>query len=122
MIEHNQQPRSRTFVVMWDCYGLEAVAEVYDPARKAALEAWAILGNKPVPKENFNMEHWKLRARYNTQRHYEIYAIGVDGSIDREDLVEMFDQDPQSAADLIRARGQQLYSDRRCAKENIAIV
>jgi hypothetical protein len=51
MIEHNQQPRSRTFVVMWDCYGLEAVAEVYDPARKAALEAWAILGNKPVPKE-----------------------------------------------------------------------
>jgi hypothetical protein len=34
----------------------------------------------------------------------------------------MFDQDPQSAADLIRARGQQLYSDRRCAKENIAIV
>jgi len=68
------------------------------------------------------MEHWKLRARYNTQRHYEIYAIGVDASLDREQLVEMFDQDPQSAADLIRARGQQLYSDRRCAKENIAIV
>jgi hypothetical protein len=118
MIEHDQEPRPRMFVVMWDCNGLEAVAEVYDPA----LKAWAILGNKPVPKENFNIEHWKLRARFNSQRHYEIYAIGVDGSIDREDLVEMFDQDPQSAADLIRARGEQLYSDRRSAKEKIAIV
>jgi hypothetical protein len=112
----DQKLRPRIFVVMWDCNGLEAVAEVCDPA----LKAWAILSNKPVPKENFNIEHWKLRARFNSQRHYEIYAIGVDGSIDREHLVEMFDQDPQSAADLIRAKGEQLYSDRR--KEKIAIV
>jgi hypothetical protein len=118
MIQDDQEPRPRTFVVMWDCNGLEAVAEVYDPA----LKAWAILGNKPVPKENFNIEHWKLRARFNPQRHYEIYAIGVDGSMDREDLVEMFTQHPQSAADLIRARGEQVYSDRRSANEKIAII
>ena len=118
MIQDDQEPRSRVFVVMWDCNGLESVAEVYDPA----LKAWAILGNKPVPKENFNINHWKLRARFNPQRHYEIYAIGVEGNITREDLVEMFDQDPQSAADLIRARGEQLYSDRRSANEKIAIT
>ena len=53
-----------------------------------------------------------LRARYNSQRHYEIYAIDADDSITAEDLREMFDQDPQAAADLIRRRGRQLYSDR----------
>jgi hypothetical protein len=86
------------------------------------MKSWAILGNKTVPKENFNIEHWKLRARLNSQRHYEIYAIGVDGSITKEDLVEMFKTDPQYAADLIRARGEQLYSDRRSDKEKIAII
>ena len=118
MTQDDEEMRPRIFVVMWDCNGLEAVAEVYDPA----LKAWAILGNKPVPKENFNINHWKLRAQFNPQRHYEIYAIGVDGSMDREDLVKMFDQDPQSAADLIRARGEKLYSDRRSANKKIAIV
>ena len=115
MIQDDQEPRPRTFVVMWDCNGLEAVAEVYDPA----LKAWAILGNKPVPKENFNIEHWKLRARFNPQRHYEIYAIGVDGTITQEDIRDMFETDPQYAADLIRERGEKIYSDRRTRKDVI---
>lgn len=119
MINDDQdEPRMRAFAVMWDCNGLEAIGEVIDPAFKT----WAILGNKPVPKEDFNIEHWKLRARFNPQRHYEIYAIGVDGNITQEDLAEMFKQDPQYAADLIRARGEQLYSDRRSADEKIAII
>jgi len=111
----NEEPRMRAFAVMWDCHGLESIGEIVDPA----LKTWAILGNKTVPKENFNIEHWKLRARFNSQRHYEIYAIGVDGSITKEDLVEMFTQDPQSAADLIRARGEKLYSDRKTQKDTI---
>ena len=115
MINDDEEPRLRAFAVMWDCNGLEAIAEVYDPA----LKAWAILGNKTPPKENFNIEHWKLRARYNTQRHYEIYAIGVEGSITQEDLAEMFKQDPQYAADLIRARGERIYGHRRTKKDAI---
>jgi hypothetical protein len=118
MNQDDEAPRMRAFAVMWDCHGLEAVAEIYDPA----LKAWAILGNKPPPRENFNIEHWKLRARYNSQRHYEIYAIGVDGNISREDIVEMFKTDPQYAADLIRARGEKIHSDRRSHKEKIVIV
>ena len=118
MNQDTEEPRMRAFAVMWDCNGLESIGEIVDPAMKT----WAILGNKPVPRENFNLEHWKLRARFNSQRHYEIYAIGVDGSITKEDLVAMFKQDSQYAADLIRARGEKLYSDRRSADEKIAIV
>jgi hypothetical protein len=118
MNQDDEEPRMRAFAVMWDCNGLESIGEIVDPAMKS----WAILGNKSVPRENFNIEHWKLRARFNSQRHYEIYAIGVDGSITQEDLVEMFKQDPQYAADLIRSRGEKLYSDRRSSDEKIAIV
>ena len=110
-----EEPRPRTFCVMWDCNGLEAVGEVVDPA----LKTWAVLANKPVPREDFNVLHWQMRARTNTQRCYEIYAIGVDGSITQEDIVDMFKTDPQYAADLIRARGEKIYSDRRTQKDAI---
>ena len=111
----DEELHPRTFCVMWDCNGLESIGEVVDPA----LKTWAVLANKPVPREDFNIEHWKLRARYNTQRCYEIYAIGVEGSITQEDLAEMFKTDPQYAADLIRARGERIYGDRRTKKDAI---
>ena len=110
-----EESRPRTFCVMWDCDGLEAVGEVVDPAMKT----WAVLANRPVPREDFNIQHWQLRAGYNTQRCYEIYAIGVDGTITQEDIVAMFQTDPQYAADLIRARGEKIYSDRRTQKDAI---
>ena len=115
MMDDDEESRPRTFCVMWDCNGLEAIGEVVDPA----LKTWAVLANKPVPREDFNVLHWQMRARTNTQRHYEIYAIGVDGSITQEDIAAMFRNDPQYAADLIRARGEKIYGDRRTQKDAI---
>jgi hypothetical protein len=68
-----------------------------------------------------NIEHWKLRARYNSQRHYEIYIITATPGIDRDDIINMFKADPQYAADTIRRLGQCYYSDRR-EEHKIAIV
>jgi len=114
-MDDDEESRPRTFCVMWDCNGLEAIGEVVDPA----LKTWAVLANKPVPREDFNLMHWQMRARFNTQRHYEIYTIGVDGSITQEDIVAMFETDPQYAADLIRARGERIYGHRRTQKDAI---
>jgi hypothetical protein len=83
------------------------------------MKTWAVLANRPVPREDFNIQHWQLRARYNSQRCYEIYAIGVDGTITQEDIQDMFRTDPQYTADLIRARGEKIYSDRRSRKDAI---
>jgi hypothetical protein len=115
MMDDDEESRPRTFCVMWDCNGLEAIGEVADPA----LKTWAVLANKPVPKNNFNVMHWEMRAQYNPQRHYEIYAIGVDSSITQEDIRDMFETDPQYAADLIRARGERIYGHRRTQKDAI---
>jgi hypothetical protein len=53
-----------------------------------------------------------LRARVNGQRHYELYAIDCQDAISKEDIAQMFEDDPQAAADLFRSRGHRLYSDR----------
>ena len=108
------------FIIMWDNTGLEYIG---DATPDLQTRMWDTLrGANPKDFSVANPMHLRLRAQANPQRHYEIYAIGVDGSITQKDLVEMFKQDPQYAADLIRSRGEKLYSDRRSADEKIAIV
>ena len=60
------------FAIMWDCYGLEAVARIPDPADRT----FALLkGDKPPEVPNINM--WALRGRYNPARNYEIFLIST---------------------------------------------
>jgi len=104
--------KNRIYAVMWDCYGLENIAEVPDPA----LATFAVLKNeKPPETPNINM--WALRARFNTQRHYEIYIITAAPEIERDNIRAMFEADPQTAADTIRRLGTRFYSDRRADHE-----
>jgi len=53
-----------------------------------------------------------LRARYNTQRHYEIYIVTATDGITAEDIRKMFETNPQMSADTIRRIGQCVHSDR----------
>jgi hypothetical protein len=109
--------KNRMFVIMWNCYGLEAVDEVPDPA----LATFAVLKNqKPPETPNINM--WGLRARLNPQRHYEIYIVHATPEITKEDICNMFEADPQSAADTVRRLGQCFYSARRGDQEKIQIT
>lgn len=109
MIEEieDHDPRNRIFIVMWDMHGLEAVVPVPDPADTT----FALLQNKKPP-EMPNLMHMKLRAQYNTQRHYEIYIITTTPGINKDDIVDMFENNPQAAADTVRRLGHCYYSDR----------
>lgn len=101
---------SNLFLVSWDCTGLEAVINVTDYEKEAT---WATLKNEDPPVRLGSMvNHLMLRARANSQRHYEIYTMNVAEGISDEDIRGMFDADPQGSADLIRDRGNQIYSDR----------
>lgn len=87
-------------------------------------KTWNILANKDGRHENLNsiINKLTLRARFNSQRHYEIYAVNVDPSITQEDLVRQFNDEPQAMADLIRARGRKIYSDRLSENSKIKIT
>ena len=107
---------SNTFLLGWDMTGLETCINV------SAIEkekVWDLLIEKNSNRPNINqiVQHMMLRARYNSQRHYEIYTMQVDEGIDEADIREMFDADPQYSADLIRDRGNKIYSDRVNKKE-----
>ena len=100
--------RPTMFAIMWDCNGLEAVGRVPNPADRT----FALLKGVEPPRPP-NIMHWELRARYNSQRHYEIYLITATPGITEDDIRDMFEADPQTAADTIRRIGHKHYSDRQ---------
>ena len=59
-----------------------------------------------------NLNHLMLRARYNPQRHYEIYQVQATDGITADDIRDMFEASPQTAADTIRRLGHCYFSDR----------
>ena len=97
------------FVVMWDNTGLEFVGDYTEYSQD---RMWSTLQGKKPTKTFVNLMHLELRARSNTQRHYEIYLITATDGITADDIRDMFDRSPQTAADLIRERGHKYYSDR----------
>jgi hypothetical protein len=97
--------------LMWDCNGLEAAVNITDIDKK---RTWAVLQGKsgrelPITP---SLMHWRLRARANSQRHYEIYVISVQDGITVDDIVKAFEDNPQGMADTVRRIGHCFYSDR----------
>jgi len=100
---------SNLFIVVWDMTGLEAVIDVNDLTSEDTMRA---LKGEKGSKLGQTLFFITQRARANSHRHYEIYSIHTDPTIDKLAMSDMFHQNPQAAADLIRARGQKIYSDR----------
>lgn len=104
-----------TYILMWSNEGLESVVNATEEDQK---KTWSVLADQPDNSRNIAevLYYMTMRARFNTQRHYEIYAVDTDGTITAEDFWKMFEESPQSSAELIRERGRLLHSDR--AKSN----
>ncbi len=95
------------FLFMWDMYGLEFCQDVTKVEKRNMMKA---LKNEQLERP-FNLNALLLRARYNTQRNYEIYTMTVEQGITEEEVTEWFNSDPQYAVDQIRARGRRLYGE-----------
>jgi hypothetical protein len=100
---------TNTFVVVWDNTGLEYVGNVTEDEQR---RVWGELQGKPVPSQLPNVNQLLLRARYNSQRHYEIYLVSATDGITTDDIRSMFEAAPQHAADTIRRLGDCYYSAR----------
>ena len=105
-----------TFILMWCNEGLESVINATVEDQK---KTWSLLADEPDVSHNIaeTLYYMTMRARFNTQRHYEIYTFAADDSMSREDLINQFTACPQDMADLIRERGNKIYSDRQNKKE-----
>lgn len=117
--------QNKLFLLSWDMYGLESLVDLttLDNLRvqEEQMRMIKILSD-PEAKDpgdqtgaalNRAVQGILMRARVNNQRHYEVYTIQVDPSIQEKDLWDMFTSSPQTAAELVRQRGNQLYSNRQ---------
>lgn len=102
------------FIIMWDCNGLEVCCDVTQAQQRTVWEK--LKGELPSESGIPNLGHLKLRAQYNTQRHYEIYIVDAVEGITADDIRYMFDDNPQYAADTIRRIGTCFHSDRATSK------
>lgn len=99
--------RQNRFLAMWDCNGLESLFDISDfegDAMIAGLKGEAF-------KAPFNISMMIMRARFNTQRSYEIYTFETESDISYNDVIELFKHTPQVIVDAIRKNGHMIHSD-----------
>lgn len=101
------------FLVMWCNEGLEALINV---TRNQQENVLAVLRDEKIPHTN-PIQYMILRAKFNHQRHYEIYAF--ESEIDEEEIRSMFEGSPQVIVNAIRRVGHKIYSDRKTTKDMI---
>ena len=98
------------FLIMWCNQGLECCIDITEDQQQ---RMWERLKGQPLRETAVpNYNHLLLRARVNSQRHYEVYTCEATDGITAEDIKEMFETSPQTAADTIRRLGHCLHSDR----------
>jgi len=105
---------TNAFLLSWDMTGLEAVVPISQYEEHEHQNLVEVLAGKKKTKNPLNQIVFmmEMRARYNPQRHYEIYAIDCDHSFTADTWREYFNEHPQEAANIVRDRGVKIYSDR----------
>ena len=100
---------------MWDMYGLEQVKAIskYENCEHENLIR-VLKDEKPFPNPvNEMLFMWVNRARFNVDRHYEVWAVDCgDPTLTEDDWYEMFENNPQVCVDLIRSKGVCFHSDK----------
>ena len=109
---------SRTFAMMWDCYGLEALVDCTEVLKQHTWAELAGADRSRLPQPP-NLQMWEMRARFNPQRNYEIYVMNTDDDVTGDDLRQAFEDAPQHMADTVRVWGRQIYSARDTSRERI---
>jgi hypothetical protein len=114
---------TNAYIISWDNTGLEAVVPITQYEHIERDNTFRILKDEETVRNPLNgiVQAMLLRARYNIHRHYEIYTIDCTEDITEQNIRDMFEEDPQSSADLIRQRGIKIHSD-RAEKHRIKIT
>ena len=111
---------TNAFIFSWDCQGVEAVVPITQYENMDKRNLINILAERkkehnPINDIIFNLT---MRARFNPQRNYEIYAIDCSKELDESFWRAKWEAEPQFCADLIREKGLKIYSD-RATKERV---
>lgn len=102
------------YIFMWSCEGIESIIPISRYEHWDQEQLINMLREEPVKPNPLNniVNTLIMRAKFNTQRHYEIYVVDCHSDLTEEFWHQQWQEHPQFTADLIRDRGIKLYSDR----------
>lgn len=105
---------TNAFIFSWDQLGIESIVPITQYEHIERDNTMRILREEKIVRSPLNdiIQMLLMRARFNSQRHYEIYSIDCEESLDEDFWRNQWEADPQGTAELIRERGHKLYSDR----------
>lgn len=98
--------RNHQYLVMWCNEGLETLINITQREQENVM---SVLKGEQIKHTN-PIHYMILRAKFNTQRHYEIYVFNSE--IDEMSIRQFFEDSPQTIVDAIRRVGHKIYSDR----------
>ena len=111
----SRKKKQYNFLVVWDMLGLESIFSIDDATQEIENyeknKVWKtlkeeVVGKRPNP---IPLQMLIMRARYNSQRNYEIYTF--KSSFNMNEVRKLFSDDPQLIAEWIRENGYKIYSD-----------
>ena len=87
---------TNAYLVYWCEEGLESVVPITEYEQWDRDNTFRVLNNQETVRNPLNqmIQNMILRAQVNAQRHYELYAIDCDHSIQKLDIEQMFEDDP----------------------------
>lgn len=105
---------TNAYIFAWDQTGIDSIVPITQYEEWDKKNTWNVLVDQPVERNPLMsiVQSLILRARYNSHRHYEIYSIDCAFGIDEKEWRKIWEESPQATTDLIRERGQKIYSDR----------
>lgn len=107
-------PDTNYFLAFWCSEGFESIEDITDYADWDVFQAQQLLSGEQTDRNPVNQRigYYKMRAQFNTHRHYELYGICTSSDISENMLWEMANENPQGTAEMIRERGVKIHSDR----------
>ena len=106
----------RYVLASWDREGFECLQDItskHPDIFERAQVFEALKGHTPQKNPLAQqIEHMKLRARFNSQRCYEIYVFTTEDGIEFKDVEDWMIADPQGLVNWIRENHySKIYSD-----------
>jgi len=114
---------NNSYIFSWDMYGIESIIPIKEYEFWDQEHLIHLLGGGETKRNPLNsiIQSLILRAQFNPQRYYEIYAVSCDESCTPKFWKEQWENFPQETANIIRERGHKLYSS-RIEKDKIKIT
>ena len=111
----SRKKKGNSFLVVWDMLGLESIFSIDDAMAEVENyekdKVWKTLKEEPIGKKPnpIPLQLLIMRARYNSQRSYEIYSFNT--TMSEREIRKIFAEDPQPIVEWIRENGNKIYSD-----------